>query len=128
MRWLDSFVALNRPRQLIKQNITNKTLALEIDIAYGRYMVDWHVSPWKSLFLQFSIYFELINVQGSHYRGIYVLLTESSLDDKDLRSFNIVIHENWKLLEFEAQNFCKFFDCISDNIFWYYSSFCSVLF
>ena len=39
------------------QNIKNKILASEIDAAYGKYMVDWHVSPRKSLFLQFCIYF-----------------------------------------------------------------------
>ena len=33
------------------QNIKNKTLASEIDTAYCRYMVDWQVSPRKSLFL-----------------------------------------------------------------------------
>ena len=33
------------------QNIKNGTLASEIDTAYGRYIVDWHVSPRKSLFL-----------------------------------------------------------------------------
>ena len=39
------------------QSIKNKTLALETDTAYDRYMVDWHVSARKSLFLQFCIYF-----------------------------------------------------------------------
>ena len=35
----------------------NKTLVLEIDTVYGKYIVDWHVSPRKSFFLQFCIYF-----------------------------------------------------------------------
>ena len=39
------------------QNIKNEILASEIDTAYCRYMVDWHVSPRKSLFLKFYIHF-----------------------------------------------------------------------
>ena len=39
------------------QNIKNKPLALEIDTAYGRYMVDWHVSPHKSLSCNFAFIF-----------------------------------------------------------------------
>ena len=41
------------------QNIKNKALASEIDTAYGRQRVDWHVSLRKSLFVQFYIYFNL---------------------------------------------------------------------
>ena len=52
------------------QNIESKTLASKIDTAYGSYMVDWHVSPRKSLLL--------INVQESRYWGID--LAESSLN------------------------------------------------
>ena len=37
---------------------------------------------------------------------------------KDLKIFNIVIHENWKLLEIEI--FANSLDCISDNIFRYH--------
>ena len=39
------------------QNIKNKPLASEIDKAYCKYMVDWHVSLRESSFLQFCIYF-----------------------------------------------------------------------
>ena len=35
----------------------NKTLVLETDTVYGRYMVDRHVSPRKNFFLQFCICF-----------------------------------------------------------------------
>ena len=38
------------------QNVKNKTLASEIDTAYGRYIVDLHVSHRRSLFLHFCIY------------------------------------------------------------------------
>ena len=41
---------------LTHQNIKNETLALEINTAYGRYIVDRHVSRRKSLFLQFCKY------------------------------------------------------------------------
>ena len=39
------------------QNIKNKTLTSEIETVYDRYILDWHVSLRKSLFLQFWIYF-----------------------------------------------------------------------
>ena len=43
--------------------------------------------------------------------------------------FNIVIPENWKLLEIEIfEIFANSFDCNSDNIFWYHFPFYSVLF
>ena len=40
-----------------EQNIKSKPWASEIDTAYCRYIVDWHGSVRKSLFLQFCIYF-----------------------------------------------------------------------
>ena len=53
----------------------------------------------------------------------------SPWDNQDLKIFNIVIHENWKLLEVETvEIFWSSFDCIRDNIFWYHFPFCSVLF
>ena len=39
------------------QNIKKKNLALEIDTAYVRHMVAWHVLPLERLSLEFYIYF-----------------------------------------------------------------------
>ena len=78
------------------QNIKNKTLASEIDTAYGRYMVDWHVSPRKYLFLQ---------LQGNFF-----------IDDRiffgRLRPADIQYCHSWKLKtagSWNYWNFSKFF-------------------
>ena len=48
------------------QNIKNKTLASEIDTAYGKYG---------------TFIFSFQNIQGSYYWGIYLQLTEFSMDN-----------------------------------------------
>ena len=78
------------------QNIKNKTLAWETVTAYGRYLVDWHVSPRKSLFLQFCISFR------KPLLGNLFLIDRIFFGGLDLKIFNIANHENWKLLEVET--------------------------
>ena len=76
------------------QNIKNKIFPSEIDTAYGRYIVDWYVPPRNCLFLQFRNLFLTYKCTRKLLLGIYLQLTESSLDDEDLKIFSSVIYEN----------------------------------
>ena len=96
------------------QKFKKNTLASEIDAAYGRYMVVWHVSLRKNLFLELCIYFRkpllgnLFVVDRIFFGG--------------LRLEDIQYCHWWKLKTAEVETVeisASSFDCISDSIFRY---------
>ena len=111
MRRLDFFVALNRPWQLIK--------TLKLNFVLG----DWHSLQkvhGRLKCLTSKEYFPAVLHLFSRkpLLGNLFVVDRIFFDDYDLKIFNIVIHENWKLLEVETvQISTSSFDYISDNFF-----------
>ena len=103
---LTRFLCFFKSTMATDQNIKSETLAPETDTVYGRYMMDWHVSPRKSLFLQFCIYFFnfLTYILGNLFVVDRIFIGRLRPEDIQYLSLKIENPGCWN-----CWSFCKFF-------------------